>query len=369
MRKITSFILALALTLSLLVTAGAADPGKVDLVITPTLGEKGHVFFAVDLKPSGKDPITVGAFQFAVTVEGGTIVADSPNTALLYDDKTHPTGYFEQFGGGIISEGKYKFVAAGTIPNDSTIKDVNGNTTTIPARIWKMTAQTPIVTLEVQMAEDVKSCQLVVDTTSDSRFSVGSSVLKDGKYTVQETCTGTATSTLYTPASPTGVTVRGKIKSYNPGNQVTIRLLQGKGEKYKTTIAANTGSGQVPQNFSIANVAPGTYDLEVTKAAHLKYTIKNVVVPSSDLNLTTHSNPAISTITLLVGDVDQDGMINYMDLFTMLDTANYDMRAGSAQNKLVDIDGDGMVNYMDLFMLLDSNNYDHSESDCKFNYQ
>ena len=128
MRKITSFILALALTLSLLVTAGAAGPGKVDLVITPTLGEHGHVFFAVDLKPSGKDPITVGAFQFAVTVEGGTIVADSPNTALLYDGQTHPTGYFEQFGGGIISEDKYKFVAAGTIPNDSTIKDVNGNT-------------------------------------------------------------------------------------------------------------------------------------------------------------------------------------------------------------------------------------------------
>lgn len=359
MRKITAFILALALTLSLLVTAGAADPGKVDLVITPTLGKNGHVFFAVDLKPSGKDPITVGAFQFAVTVEGGTIVADSPNTALLYDGQTHSTGYFEQFGGGIISEGKYKFVAAGTIPNDSTIKDVNGNTTTIPARIWKMTAQTPIVTLEVQMAEDVKSCQLVVDTTSDSRFSVGSSVLKDGKYTVQETCTGTATSTPYTPASPTGVTVRGSVKSYNPSNQVTIRLLQGTDEKYKTTIAAKTGSGQVPQDFSIANVAPGTYDLEVTKAAHLKYTIKNVEVSANAI--------ALPDITLLCGDINNDGWINSTDLGMILQGQNYGKQTSTAGvNALTDLNGDGWVNSTDLGIVLQGQHYGKSSIKIDF---
>lgn len=301
MRKITAFILALALTLSLLVTAGAADGDKVDMVITPTLGENGHVFFAVDLKPSGTDPITVGAFQFAVTVEGGTIVADSPNTALLYDDKTHTTGYFEQFGGGIISEGKYKFVAAGTIPNDSTIKDVNGNTTTIPARIWKMTAQTPIVTLEVQMAEGVKLCQLVVDTTSDSRFSVGSSVLKDGKYTVQETCTGTAASAPYTPASPTGVTVSGTVTSFgNDTDKVTIYLMeQGKTEaSYETVVQGKTAS------YSITNVASGAYTMKVMKQNHV----------TREYTLTVGDTAVTQDAKIhLKGDVNMDGKVDVGD--------------------------------------------------------
>ena len=75
---------------------------------------------------------------------------------------------------------------------------------------------------------------------------------------------------------PKGVSVGGKVKSYNPSNPITIQLMQSGAEVYKTTIAAETGNGQVTQNFSFGTVMPGTYDLVVTKDAHLAYTIKNV---------------------------------------------------------------------------------------------
>ena len=386
MRKITAFILALALTLSLLVTAGAADPGKVDLVITPR-AEKvdGNVLFDIYLEPN--NVAEIAAFQFAVTAQGGKIVGvaylnngkytedgtpiENPTNGglVFYPDKVgaadFTNGYFEQFGGQRSSDDlTYKFVAAGTARAWYTDKDKN---TSMPAHIWTTPTRTKIVTLKVQMDEGVTECSLAADTTTSSKFSVGN---WGSNNTVSDNgTTGTATSTLYTPASPTGVTVRGSVKSYNPSNQVTIRLLQGTDEKYKTTIAAKTGSGQVPQDFSIANVAPGTYDLEVTKAAHLKYTVKNVVVPSSDLDLTTHSNPAISTITLLVGDINGDGYIESTDLNIVWNSANYNKAVGNAANKRTDVNGDGYVESTDLNLVWNAANYNKNAAvHCTVSY-
>lgn len=387
MRKITAFILALALTLSLLVTAGAADPGKVDLVITPR-AEKvdGNVLFDIYLEPN--NVAEIAAFQFAVTAQGGKIVGvaylnngkytedgtpiENPTNGglVFYPDKVgaadFTNGYFEQFGGQRSNGGStYKFVAAGTARAGYTDKDKN---TSMPAHIWKNPAKTKIVTLKVQMDEGATECSLAADTATSSKFSVGNwgndNIVSDNG------TTGTATSTPYTPASPTGVTVRGSVKSYNPSNQVTIRLLQGAGdEKYKTTIAASTGSEQVTQGFSIADVAPGTYDLEVTKAAHLKYTIKNVVVPSSDLDLTTHSNPAISTITLLVGDINGDGYIESTDLNIVWNSANYNKAVGNAANKRTDVNGDGYVESTDLNLVWNAANYNKNAAvHCTVSY-
>ena len=104
------------------------------------------------------------------------------------------------------------------------------------------------------------------------------------------------------------------VKSYNPGNATTIQLMQDGAEKYSTTIAAATGSEQMEQNFTFEAVAPGTYDLVVTKACHLTYTIKNLVVGDNPLDLMTHTNAAIRTITLLAGDVNGDGSITESDV-------------------------------------------------------
>ena len=125
------------------------------------------------------------------------------------------------------------------------------------------------------------------------------------------------------------VSVRGKVVSYNPGNATTIQLMQGGKEQYKTTIAKTTDSGQVTQDFSFNAVAPGTYDLVVTKDAHLSYTVKGVVVGDSPLDLTAMTGKPYSTITLLCGDIDGNGFINSTDLGIVLQGQHYGKSAVS----------------------------------------
>ena len=143
-----------------------------------------------------------------------------------------------------------------------------------------------------------------------------------------------------------GVTVSGQVRSYNPGNTTTVELWQDGVVKYKTTIAETTGSGPVTQDFNLDTVAAGEYDLVVTKEAHLTYTVKNVKVEGTDLDLTKHSNAAISTITLLAGDVNGDGKINLTDLSIFKN--NFGKTGSAVTNQLADITGDGKINLLDL---------------------
>ena len=55
--------------------------------------------------------------------------------------------------------------------------------------------------------------------------------------------------TAYDPNAVSAPSVSGKVVSYNPGNATTIQLMQGGKEQYKTTIAADTGSGQKEQTL------------------------------------------------------------------------------------------------------------------------
>ena len=168
-----------------------------------------------------------------------------------------------------------------------------------------------------------------------------------------------------------GVAVSGKITSYNPGNATTIQLMQGGKEQYKTTIAKTTGSGQAEQNFSISTVAPGTYDLVVTKSAHLKYTVKNVTVGNAPLDLTAHTDPAIRNITLLAGDVNGSGIINEDDLNIIWLPTNYLKKAGDAGvNALADVNGDGIINEDDLNIVWLPAHYLRSSAiHCEVNYK
>ena len=165
------------------------------------------------------------------------------------------------------------------------------------------------------------------------------------------------------PGGNDGVTVSGKITSYNPGNATTIQLKQGDTVKYSTTIAKTTGSGQVTQNFSFNAVAPGTYDLVVTKSAHLKYTVKNITVGNAPLDLTAHSNAAIRNIMLPAGDVNGDGTINSKDLNEIWSPANYLKNVTDAGvNPLADLNGDGTINSKDLNIVWKAENYLKSEA-------
>ena len=164
-----------------------------------------------------------------------------------------------------------------------------------------------------------------------------------------------------------GVKVSGKVLSYNPGNATTIQLKQGDTVIHETTIAKTTGSGQVTQSFSFDAVAPGTYDLVVTKAAHLTYTVKGVVVGGTDLDLTKHSNTAISTITKLCGDIDGDGWIDFSDYQELLKSTNYGKQTSAVGvNKIADLDGDTWIDFSDYQILLSSQHYGKSAISVSF---
>ena len=111
-----------------------------------------------------------------------------------------------------------------------------------------------------------------------------------------------------------GVTVSGKLTSYNPNAAATVKLVQNGAVKYTVTTATSSGSGQTTKTFRILNVTPGRYDLVVSKPGHLSYTVKGVIVANGELDLTKHGNAAIRNITLPAGDINGDGSINEDDV-------------------------------------------------------
>ena len=170
------------------------------------------------------------------------------------------------------------------------------------------------------------------------------------------------------PGAGVGVAVSGKVKSYNPNNATTIQLMQGGKEQYKTTIAAATGSGQKEQSFSISTVAPGTYDLVVTKDAHLTYTVKGVVVGDGPLDLTTMTGKSYQTITLLCGDINGDGSINEDDVSIIRYANNINKSTADADNKLADINGDGSVNEDDVSIVRYSSHINKGITACTYDF-
>ena len=174
----------------------------------------------------------------------------------------------------------------------------------------------------------------------------------------------------YDPNAVSAPSVRGAVKSYNPNNPVTVQLIeQGHHEvAYETTIDPTTDSGQVTQSFSFPAVAAGTYDLVVTKPGHLSYTVKNVVVGDTDLDLTTLTGKAYSTITLLCGDINGDGSINEDDVSIIRYANNINKSTAVADNKLADINGDGSVNEDDVSIVRYSSHINKGVTACTYGF-
>lgn len=210
MRRVLSLLLTVAMMLSLVVVAGAAESGKVDLVITPKATNTANVVQNVvqfDVKLVPQNVTEIGAFQFTLTAQNCTIDrvvylnngedGTQGGGLRFYKEKVgaenFENGYFEKFGGEISSNKTiYKFLAAGTAKNEYTYEGVK-----YPAHIWTNPTETLILTLQVTMNDGAKNCSLAVDTAADSsgRFTVGQSVdVGNGKYEVKDACTGAVTS-------------------------------------------------------------------------------------------------------------------------------------------------------------------------------
>ena len=127
-----------------------------------------------------------------------------------------------------------------------------------------------------------------------------------------------------------------------------------------------SGSGQTTKTFRILNVTPGRYDLVVSKPGHLSYTVKGVIVANGELDLTKHSNAAISTITLIPGDLNNDGSVNTQDYQILTSPSNYGKSASLAAVRVADINGDGSINTQDYQILTSPSHYGKSAVSVSF---
>jgi hypothetical protein len=184
------------------------------------------------------------------------------------------------------------------------------------------------------------------------------------------------TLTLTTDAVSTkGYTVSGQISSYNSALEITYALykLGEDGETYtlvrgtadedgKVTGVQLIAATEIPNNdgvldftatqnshtqeFKIENVENGTYKLVIMKSTHIDFTITNLVVSDGDVDLTTHSNARLQTITMGSGDADNNGLVNADDVNTVATDSRY---GGTTMGEYkVDVDGNGFVNADDI---------------------
>lgn len=170
---------------------------------------------------------------------------------------------------------------------------------------------------------------------------------------------------------PAGYTITGRVVSQNSKNAVTVKLYtaghagEAAWEKYTAAVTQAGAATGVIGDFTFNAVAPGSYDLVITKTGHLVYTVKNIAVVSSNIDLTTNSNPAIRSMTLLCGDITGEGLINTDDLNLIWNVANYNRPQSEAVNKITDLNGDGNVNTDDLNIVWNAANYNKSaKRDC-----
>jgi len=157
------------------------------------------------------------------------------------------------------------------------------------------------------------------------------------------------------------VSISGLLRSYNPSNTATIRLMQGNVEKHTLTTGKESGSGRITQLFTFTEVEPGEYTLVVNKSAHTQYTITTVIVGNEDLDLTEDARPGAALIDLLCGDIYTDGKINDGDLTVLWMLENYNRKTNDAGNQSCDLNGDGMINDLDLTILWLAANYNRGE--------
>ena len=139
-------------------------------------------------------------------------------------------------------------------------------------------------------------------------------------------------------------------------------------QKGKNVLCVYCAIGQKAQSFSFDAVAAGTYDLVVTKLGHLTYTITGVKVESGNVDLAADTSKVYSTITLLAGDVDQDGNINESDVSVIRYASNINKPVSSAANPLADVDGDGNVNESDVSIVRYAVHINKNTGHCTFVY-
>ena len=135
----------------------------------------------------------------------------------------------------------------------------------------------------------------------------------------------------------TGYSITGKVISVAGDKRpATVTLKQNGNTKY-TTYTNQNGE------YAFNNVTPGVYTLVITKTSYLSYT-KNL------LKVNNPNNPPYKDVTLIPGDIDGDGYVNYNDFLIFL--ANYNKQGAGILNPAADVNGDRYVDYNDFITFL-----------------
>lgn len=163
------------------------------------------------------------------------------------------------------------------------------------------------------------------------------------------------------------LTLTGKVTSYNPRIATTVQLMQGSEIKYTTTLEPTSATGQVTETFTISDIASGTYDLVVSKAGHLTYTVTGVTVSSADIDLT-ESEREYGNITLIAGDVNGDGSVTESDVAVMRYSTNVNKFTSEAADPDADLNGDGSITEGDVLIARYAAHMNKGTENCTFEY-
>ena len=138
---------------------------------------------------------------------------------------------------------------------------------------------------------------------------------------------------------PTGVTVSGTATSFGSDtDDVTIQLIKSGASEasYETVVKGNSAS------YSIKGVAPGTYTMKVMKN-------KNI---TREYTVTVSSNNVTQNVYLcLLGDVNDDGLLNTDDYSMIKAYAMGDATFDDVQKSAADLTHDGAVDAYDAICL------------------
>jgi len=184
-------------------------------------------------------------------------------------------------------------------------------------------------------------------------YAVVTSLSSSSKYTAD-----TRTEPVQIKVLPEGdsMILLGEVTSYNSINETKISLSIDGEDVYTVYVPSSTETGTATSVFSFEGIAPGVYDLVITKNHNLSYTIKDVSV-DDDIDLREHDNPLISSITLISGDVNGDGCVDLKDVTQLTSSNTYGMAFDEAETKSADINGDGCFDLKDLVIITSDNNY------------
>lgn len=296
MRKFMSLVLALVMIASVAVVAvSAAGAGTATVTVTDLKGEN-----PVTETYAVGDTFTVTTYLDASEANSGRIGAFAAiqyynASALEITDEWDP----KALGSFADLVGMFPVTKNKTVSNGSVTGEVNYNASVASNSGFDFNGEKVLVVTHYKVIApgetEIKNefTTLAVSDYTLTRL-VNSGKIDESKGRFSSRVTLSAPSL----PIPSGSTVSGSITSYlDEAGEVTVELLSGEEVAYSTTVTGNT------VDYSIADVADGSYTLRVSKKNHV----------ARDYDVTVAGDTQQDAKICPIGDVNNDGEIKLND--------------------------------------------------------